>query len=927
MSRYARLIKNGLLLLCLLPVVSIAVAQSAESPFDGNNADRPVLSEQVELYTQVKYFDFDERKLGNYEETPLHWVQQRGDGLPILFARGRIDEETGRAAAPSFRLDIATGNVAYEYQHLDLTVVPESDYSLTGYIRADGLKYAGALVTAHFVDRFGEPITGSHHVSRIVRATGKDPEPWQRVTIDLPGEFPLAYALRLQFWILQDYVWRESDPEEISPIVRRDVYATAWFDDFSVYRLPRVNLRLSSSSGLVEPGRREEVVLDVNNATSQPLRMVLTITDATGRSHLSKQLEVPPMISLADLVTDSNPTTQPESTRDLARAAFERRHIAAIREPLPDLAPGFYSAELLVLGGTETLLKRRMNFSVLPPLPAGDLRYLDLGVDLGRWRRSNIAGVTQLLTGLGCGAIKIGIPMAGKIEGEEKTAYFHQLSTLIRVLAENRIDTTGVILAPPPTHMTQTDKTTRGLVSRGDAWRDLFSPILAHFGALLPTWQLGNEAIELEKAQLWEPANIERVRNHLRRFVSIPKIAIPRPITAIPPANDDIVSIWVPPEVPTRGLPHLLDFLIGDNSSSYWLQLATDTRSGLSNARRIDDLVRRLVLAKALNPGRIFLPAPFELSKRGGQPTWQPTEDYLVYRTMFHYLSGKSAAGAMKPNPNTLVIIFQGPDSSCLIIWSWQEKPLDQTVDLYIGPHPRAINIWGESWPLEVKDGRTRIPVGPTPLIVESLHTPLALLQASYRVAPTYVQMHTPEPRPVITFRNTYGMSLVGEVRLAPPGNWLVKPMQRSFKLAPGETFAMPLTLMLPPRQIAQTHELGVHLTLHTPEAGELHFLESLTVGLSDIDLESLAYWDGNDLIIKQSLRNLSDGIVSFNTYCDPPGRAREERFFNDIAPGEVSIQTYVIPNGRDLAGMRIPMGIVEIDGPRSLNQFAEVPQ
>ena len=73
-------------------------------------------------------FDFDERALGNYDDTPMYWEQLRGDGFPALYAKGRFDDQVGRDAAPSFRLDIATGNVAYEYRNLDLTVVPESDY-------------------------------------------------------------------------------------------------------------------------------------------------------------------------------------------------------------------------------------------------------------------------------------------------------------------------------------------------------------------------------------------------------------------------------------------------------------------------------------------------------------------------------------------------------------------------------------------------------------------------------------------------------------------------------------------------------------------------------------------------------------------------------------------------------------------------------
>lgn len=916
----------GLFLLCAVKGAVPACSQSTQS---ARPPDNPPLAgvEQAKFYRLVKRFDFNERAVGNYEDTPMYWAQLEGPGLPTLYARGRLDDEVGRRAPPSFRLDIQTGNVGYECRHPDLAVIPGSDYLLTGYVRPDGLKFSHAFVAAYFIDRYAERIPGSERVSMLVAATGQPPEPWQRVEIALPGDFPTAHALRIQFWILQAYAWRQPDPDEVDPIHRRDVYATAWFDDFSIHRMPRLQLRFSEPGGLVLPDQRAAFIVEVSNASSEPVSAGLDITDGAGQLRHAQKLAVPARPSPVDPMPPSSPTTNARDTATLGLTPGRRGGATTVRVSVPELPPGFYRAQLRLHGDSEILLERSIRFAVLPALPGGGPPHPDIGVDLGCWQPGPIAGIRRLLTTLRCGAVKIGIPMVGDLSTQEKRSHFEQVSALLRDLGANRIDATGVMLSPSAGVDPNHGNSTRQFVSRGPNWRDRSSPILASYGALMSIWQLGAEEIELRDGGQWDPADIERVRSHLRGFVTIPRLAIPQPITAVTRYRDDVVTVWVPGVLPTRVLPNHLGFLLDGDASLYWLELGSRPHNTRDHRHRARDLARRLVLAKALNPARVFVPAPFELSRRGGHPAWQPTEDYLVLRTVFHCLSGKTAVAATRPAPDTLAVVFEGGDSSCMVIWSWRERPSPNPVELYLGPNPRAIDIWGQSVPLEITRGRTRLPVGPTPLIVEALHTPLALLQASYRVAPTQVQLHEPEPRPVLTFRNTYDAPLSGEVQFIPPGDWQIEPSARAFRLEPGETFTQPLAFTFPPRQIAQDYELGVRLVLHAPETAELRFGESLTVGLPEIGLETTAYWQGDDLVVEQSLRNNSDQPVSFAAFCEPPGRARVEGEFLDVMPGAFATQAYSFPKSRaDLAGTILHVGIQEIDGPRALNQFAEVP-
>jgi len=200
----------------------------ADEPQRGPNSD----TQPTDFYKLVKHFDFDEQPLGNYEETPMHWIRLAGPGLPT-YARGRFDHEVGHEAPPSFQLRLIGGNVGYEYQQRDLTVIPGSDYRVDAYVQTEGLRQARAFLEVYLVDRYGETIPRSNRVSELIRSDPSEATAWQLLRVDVPGDYPTAYALRPRLWILQSYVWCSPSELEVDPIVRRDIHARAWFDDIS----------------------------------------------------------------------------------------------------------------------------------------------------------------------------------------------------------------------------------------------------------------------------------------------------------------------------------------------------------------------------------------------------------------------------------------------------------------------------------------------------------------------------------------------------------------------------------------------------------------------------------------------------------------------------------------------------------------------
>lgn len=877
----------------LAAVLGAAVVTSAAAQ-DIKLSAEAIVEQESRTRRQVKLFDFDERAEGNYESIPMYWTKLHGPGLPE-YAKGAFDPDVGHLAPPSFRLSLNGGNIAYVYKQRDLAIDPQSDYLVVGFVKTQQLKYSRSFIAASFLDRFGDQIPGSHRVSNLAGAAADDNDEWQRLELVMPGKFPNATAVRLDLWLAQTYVWADSQSDTLDPIVRQDIHGVAWFDDIAVYRLPRAGLRLSNAGGIVRPGRSEHLIVEAHNFTLKALLAVVTIKDATGKEVHRETSEV------ADSVN------------------------RPIRIALPALGAGTYYATLDLRSGDETLLERSIQFAVLSPLPFGDTTAPEFGIDTGRWRGGDIAGLRELIGASGCGTIKIGVPAIGALTTNEKIAYFDEISKFLREVEQGEnIRQTGVILTTSAVVDPENGVSTRSLVASDARWKKKLNPILAHFGGLFKAWQLGEEAIELRGGELWTRAQIQHARDQFTRFVTAPKLVVPSPPTSAP-SGGDVRSVLIPASVPARSFPHYLSFLAEPIEQPVWLKLESDRSQLISQQDRLVDLARRITLAATFAPDQLYVEAPFELTTSGGEPAWRPDESYHLVRTLFHYLAGKRAVDVLDYDDDVVAIIFSGNDSGCVVMWTWHEQSAPVTVHYYLGEKPVVTDLWGNRTPLEVVEGLSSITLSPMPVIVGNVDASLAQLHASFKIEPTYLQAHTDEPKPVLSFRNYYAEQMTGTVNLSPPKFWDVEPLSLDFSLQPGESLLRKLDFTIPPRHPAATKDLAVRINLRTPHAAALKFSVPLKLGLAEISVSETITIENGRLIVEQTLKNESDQTVNFSGFCQAVGRPRIWREFRRVQSGDTARQQYVFTNGAALRGTQLHMGLREIRGARTLDRLVEV--
>ena len=98
-----------------------------------------------------------------------------------------------------------------------------------------------------------------------------------------------------------------------------------------------------------------------------------------------------------------------------------------------------------------------------------------------------------------------------------------------------------------------------------------------------------------------------------------------------------------------------------------------------------------------------------------------------------------------------------------------------------------------------------------------------------------------------------------------------------------------------------------------------------LKLGLSDVGLQTMAFRDGNDVIVQQMITNYGERPIDYSAYAIFPGQARQERLVTNLAPGRTTIKKYRFMNAVMSANSKVRSGVKELVGNRVLNDEVAV--
>src|SRR5689334_5574353 len=102
-------------------------------------------------------FDFEERRLGNVEDLPMHWIKVEGVRLPH-YVNGKLSSDLARSGKFSFKFDLNGGSLVYRLPAGQIRVQSGAHYRVEGYLHTSPLPNARAQIAAYLTDIDGHAI-------------------------------------------------------------------------------------------------------------------------------------------------------------------------------------------------------------------------------------------------------------------------------------------------------------------------------------------------------------------------------------------------------------------------------------------------------------------------------------------------------------------------------------------------------------------------------------------------------------------------------------------------------------------------------------------------------------------------------------------------------------------------------------------------
>jgi len=911
-----------------------AASMGLGQPPDAASSDPPPVDPIGELTSRVvDQFDFDEPD--NADPVPLYWVRIAESGFPdwndaALFPDSTSDDPAGQCV----RLPTLGGNTGLRLVAGVVPVIPAIDYHLRVRVRTEGLHRSRARVAAYFVDESGRRVPGAEGSSPLLETGGE----WSETQVVLPGvdlTRPLRHEdgsrvgwpawLQVEFLVEQAGTW-QSQASPRPRVLLEDVRgAAAYFDDLTIWRVPRISLSSTEPTGLFIAPAEPTLYLRAQDVASAEL--LTTIRTYNYRGEMVEETTL-------RLTNDWQPVI--------------------VRPRLPSL--GWYRSIAHVSEGGREIARAWLDYAWMPALEGGDegLRFDGFGIVADDLPLDEWPELPKMLASIGADSVSLPIWTS---DLTLRTIRAHRTAinpTVARLNRENR-DLTFVLTALPDELAAQ-EHANPSLVfetfGRGEdrSWRYL-EEFLISFGQTVKKWQFGpTTGLGSGRAES-HPERLDAIVGRLFALVPAPQVVLPWSVdrcesalllaenasefraastqgsSAAPLRFATVVGNDLLPE--SLG-EHLAPWSHGSLSSTVILDTAPAELYGLEH--QVDDLVRRTVLAREAKVSSLAIRRPWRSAPHAADVTL-PDALLPVWRTLAAHLSGRAAHARLDLGSDVTAVVFRDENGNGTIA-VWHDSPETEVVraSIFLGNQPVLLtDAFGNAEVVPVTDGVHEIRITRSPRFIDDAVINLALLRSGFRVTPRWIEGAAAVHMHEMVLTNPWNTSIAGTLRIVEPATWDIRQRLRPFSIGGGEEVHLPLIFTYPAYEAGGSKRFVVDIELQNISTSAVRMESIVELGFRKVTLtphyEYVVNPDGNEeLVITLEIGNNSELPVWLAAMVLAEGYGRLELDVAQLDPGEMAVRVFRLPDpATRLLNPLLRVGLRERGGSGRFNLLLDV--
>ena len=936
----------------------------------GHQLERVAIhSEPDELARRmIASFDFEEQAF-NPDPVPRFWTRAQHDP-PFRHRPGFLPENAAefdggvsRSGTRSVVLPVSGGSASLRLDPGVVPVFPGADYAIIAYVRTENVRHSTARLVARFLDARGNPLDATE---RMAAAPGGSRPDWTPLRVELDGIDERAAFIQIDLELVQ-----QTTSGSRLQVVHQDFNARAWFDDVSIYQIPRLDVRTNSPINVFRRPDRPTVEVSVLDMVPEPLTAELTVYDIDGNFVWSASHRVP---------SDGRTVRITPRLEDLGW------YIADVRINAPSGSIARSTTQWVWLPGEDNPkpTARRENI-------AADLA--KIGVIADDIPTDQIHLVPTMLASLPVGFVTL--PMVQSRTSREDVAYrLDELRAALDRLSRQRQSATLVIPELPAsladTLNVDADDVLALAMLDDPSWNSFFEPFLDRFGQSVLRWQFGMTGSE---SAFWSGQIAPSLANLHRRLA----LLVPSPIVSIPwsavhagPSVEtqtqdgrpiDVLhalTLDMPASLPAVSIGEALAGI--DPRKEITLVLSLPEAEVFGDRHEVVQLARRFIEAwrfidsptasaddGTVSPRRrvrIAIGHPWGIS-RDKRPQPVPHAAYAALYNLANQLGERRIVGELPLSPGLRCYVIAGegfgvdPNArGAIVAWNEAADPAVAFIDSYLGKGPfTRVDVFGNrspvlaASPLGTPDGsesslvglpHQRIALDETPVFIEGVDPYVVLFAASARLEPPFIPAVLAEHRHILVLANPWPTRLSGRLRIAQPADehtvqrWNITPTGLiDFSILPGQTLRMPVALSFGPGEEAGVRDLRLAIApvAHEPYP-PLRIDLPIEIGLRDIEFTPSVRigpeLTGPNVVVSATVTNRSaEPRTLIVSLVAPPeaGQATQQRAISDLAPGDSTVVQFKIQNGADvLRGKRVRLTLTNPSGPERLNRSVLVP-